>query len=52
MQSLIVLPLGAALQALVFVLLHRLAGIGAKPAAVVVAFLALALALPYALPSS
>ncbi|WJW75734.1 FixH family protein [Thiohalobacter sp. IOR34] len=48
MELLITLPVGVTLQLLLFVLLRAFGGFAAKPAAVLVALLALALYLPYA----
>jgi nitrogen fixation protein FixH len=49
MESLLSLPVGAAIQVLAFLVLYRFTPLGAKQAAVVVGALALALVLPYSL---
>jgi nitrogen fixation protein FixH len=49
MESLLALPLGVGLEVVLFVLLYRFTPVSGKQGAVIVAFLALALTLPYSL---
>ena len=49
MEQLITIPLGIALQVLLFIALRRFAGMGAKSAAAVIGLLALGVYLPYAI---
>jgi nitrogen fixation protein FixH len=49
MESMLALPAGIALQVLLFVLLYRFTALSGKQAAVIVAFMAVAVTVPYAL---
>ena len=49
MESMLALPLGIGLQVLSFLLLYRFSALNGKQAAVIVAFLAMAVTVPYAL---
>lgn len=49
MESLLGLPVGVVLEVLLFVALYRFTSLGGKPSAVIVAFLAMAITLPYSM---
>jgi nitrogen fixation protein FixH len=49
METMLALPIGIGLQVLLFALLYRFSALSGKQAAVIVAFLALAVTIPYAL---